>query len=277
MNKNQSVLLAGGTGMVGTALASYFKESGYAVYYLTTQTKVDANYLKWSPYDKFIDLKGHDFFDVIINLAGANIGSQFWTEKRKVELIKSRVESTQFLSFLLKENQLKTNHFIQFSAIGFYGDRKDEVLDESSSKGSGFLSDLVEKWENACDLPENITKTVVRLGVVLDYNSGALPKMLMTLPFRFATLFGNGNNYIGAIWLQDIPKKIDLILKNKMEGMLNLVGAENYTQKSLIEYCAKKQHRSCFFIPIPAFLLKILLGDFSEVMLNSQRVVSNRM
>jgi NAD dependent epimerase/dehydratase family enzyme len=136
---------------------------------------------------------------------------------------------------------------------------------------------LVEKWENACDLPENITKTVVRLGVVLDYNSGALPKMLMTLPFRFATLFGNGNNYIGAIWLQDIPKKIDLILKNKMEGMLNLVGAENYTQKSLIEYCAKKQHRSCFFIPIPAFLLKILLGDFSEVMLNSQRVVSNRM
>ena len=276
MNKNQSVLLAGGTGMVGTALAHYFNKNGYSVYFLSTQTKADENYLKWAPYDSFIDLKGHDFFDVIINLAGANIGSQFWTEKRKVELTKSRVESTQFLSNLIKNKKLNTNHFIQFSAIGFYGDRNDEVLDESSSKGSGFLSDLVEKWENACDLPENMTKTIVRLGVVLDYNSGALPKMLMTLPFRFATLFGNGNNYIGAIWLQDIPKKIDLILKNNIKGVVNLVGSEAFTQKSLIAFCAKEQKRSCFFVPTPAFLLKKLLGDFSEVMLSSQKVVSNR-
>lgn len=276
MNKNQSVLLAGGSGMVGTALAQYFKDNGFSVYFLTTQTNADSNYLKWSPYDTFIDLKDHNYFDVIINLAGANIGSQFWTEKRKVELIKSRVESTQFLSSLINEKKLNTNHFIQFSAIGFYGDRNDEILDESSSKGSGFLSDLVEKWENACQLPENISKTVVRLGVVLDYKSGALPKMLITLPFRFATLFGNGNNYIGTIWLQDIPGKIDLILKNKIKGVVNLVGSEVFTQKSLIAFCAKEQKRSCFFVPTPAFLIKKLLGDFSEVMLSSQRVQSNR-
>lgn len=276
MNKNQSVLLAGGSGMVGTALAQYFKDNGFSVYFLTTQTNADSSYLKWSPYDTFIDLKDHNYFDVIINLAGANIGSQFWTEKRKVELIKSRVESTQFLSSLINEKKLNTNHFIQFSAIGFYGDRNDEILDESSSKGSGFLSDLVEKWENACQLPENISKTVVRLGVVLDYKSGALPKMLITLPFRFATLFGNGNNYIGTIWLQDIPKKIDFILKNKIEGVVNLIGSEAFTQKSLIAFCAKAQNKSCFFIPTPAFLIKKLLGDFSEVMLSSQRVQSNR-
>jgi uncharacterized protein len=271
------VLIAGGSGFVGEHLRRLFVSHYYEVYILSTQKKLadQSHVFFWSPYNQEIDLKGIDSFDIVINLAGAGIADKLWTKKRKEELLKSRVKSTQFLKELINNGKIKTDFFIQASAIGIYGNRINEKLPEESPKGNGVLAEITEKWEAALD-GINKENAIVRIGIVFHPSMGAFPKLVMGLRFKFMVIFGNGRQYISWIDVNDLCEMIYFIATKKAPGIFNAVSPQPVQFIYLLKKYNQKFGGISIPFTIPAFLLKWIIGDMSEVFLFSQKVCSRK-
>jgi uncharacterized protein (TIGR01777 family) len=216
--------------------------------------------------------------DVVVNLAGENIGDGRWTAERKRRLINSRLNATNALVEALKRND-RQPVFISASAIGYYGPRGDEILDESAPRGEGFLAELVEKWEAAARQADLFTRLVIpRFGVVLARGGGALGKML--LPFRLGLggPIGSGEQWMSWVDRDDVLRAIGWLMENDdARGVYDVTAPHPVRNRELVRTLGRALHRPAF-MPAPAFALRLAFGQMAEeILLTGQRVVPKRL
>jgi uncharacterized protein len=274
--QKQSILIAGGSGLIGTALLRHIDLDRYDVYVLSRSKRaslVGINYIQWNPSSQTCAL---DFApDHVINLAGAGIADGRWTAARKRELISSRVDSAKTLIGVLGRNNFKPKTYISASAIGYYGDRSDEILTETSVAGVGFMADCCRQWEEANMIGEQCHRSVVlRIGIVLAADGGALPKMLMTKALGVYNYFGDGSQYYAWIHIEDICRMFMFAIENdEVSGTYNAVSPEPMTNKSFMEVTMMALGSQGLLIPVPTFGLRLAMGEMADVVLNSNRVL----
>lgn len=277
-----NVLIAGGSGLLGTSITQMLQEKGFEVSHLSRNKNQKGNLKSfyWNPDEKSFDPMAFQNQDIIINLAGANIGESFWTKKRKKIILDSRVLSTKLLVNQIKNSKgNKPLKFISASACGYYGSRPGEIIKESTSAGKGFLSEVCTKWETeTLQLKETgISTSIVRVGVVMAKGKGFLQQMEKMIHSRINIIPGDGTQKISWIHLEDLTRIFfHLITNEKCEGIYNGVGGScsiSYLQENLFRVMKKKFVK----IIIPSFLLAKLLGNFSELFLSDQNIVSERL
>jgi len=273
----KTILIAGGTGLVGSRLLELIDYQKYQVKILTRSPKPgddNISYHAWDFKSMTIDNDAVKV-DYIINLTGAGIADKRWTDDRKRVLISSRVDSAQLIANALQETGHRPNAYLSASAIGYYGDRADQILDESSGPGKGFMADCCVQWEDAADLVVPFVNRVVvnRIGIVLSTKGGALPKILMTKAVGVYNYFGNGKQYYSWIHIDDMCKIfLDGIESPKAEGIYNAVVPQPITNKAFTQRI-KKALGGIAALPAPKFGLRLLLGEMADVVLNSNRVI----
>lgn len=257
------ILVSGSTGLVGSALLPLLETSGHQVIRLVRQR---GGY----------DLEG---FDAVIHLAGRNIATR-WTDRVKQEILLSRVDLTSHLSETLSKLTHPPKVFICASAIGIYGDRKEEVLTEASAVGTGFLATVCKEWE-AATLPakkRGVRCVNARFGIILSPKGGALAKMLVPFRVGLGTILGSGEQYMSWIALQDVIQGLNHVLMNDaLEGPVNFTTPNPVTNRTFSEELAKALHRP-LFLKIGEKPLRWLLGEMAEEMLlSSARVMPEKL
>ena len=215
--------------------------------------------------------------DAIINLAGENIGAR-WTEARKRRILDSRVKATSALVDAMKRHPEHRRTFVSASAVGYYGARGDEVLDESAEAGAGFLAEVTRKWEELAHGADALARVVItRFGVALGRNGGALQKLL--LPFRLGLggPVGSGRQWMSWVDHADVIAFIEWALDHdSLRGVYNVTAPEPVTSRAFAKTLGRVLHRPAF-LPTPGFALKIAFGDMAdETLLSGQRVMPAR-
>ncbi len=273
-SRNQHVLMSGGTGFIGTALTESLESHGYSVTQLTRSSPKNDREAQWNPSSGEIDQQHVDSADIVINLAGSSIAGGWWTEKRKQGLLRSRVDATSTLAKAIAQSTSKPDVFISGSAVGYYGDRPGEVLDESSSSGEMFLSEVCRQWEKEADPAREAGVRVVhpRLGVVLSGSGGMLP--LISLPFKFA-LGGRigGDQHMAWIDLEDLISIFHYLIENEqLTGPVNAVAPESTTNAEFTKAMGNALNRPTV-IPVPGAIARVAGGQLAqELLLPDQNV-----
>jgi len=267
------ILVSGVSGPIGAALLPPFKTRGYEVTRLVRGAVTGEDQIAWDP-AKPISPNAVSGFDAVIHLAGESIVGR-WTDEKKAKIRDSRIVGTAALAQALAQAKDKPQVFACSSAIGYYGDRGNEFLNEHSSPGSGFLSDVCREWEAATKAANDagIRTVQMRTGVVLSKEGGALGKMLT--PFRLGVggKIGNGQQWMSWIDAQDMVGAIHHILKTDLlQGPVNMVAPKTVTNEEFTRTLASVLSRPALF-PLPAFVVKLAFGEMGEtVLLGSQRV-----
>ena len=272
----ETILLAGGTGLVGSRLLELIDYSKYKVHILSRKKQPDTediNYFTWD-FQKMEIEKGAVDVDYIVNFTGAGIADARWTDARKKLLIRSRVDSARLIKKGLDRSGHTPKAYISASAVGFYGDRGGEKLTEHSPVGEGFMADCCQQWEDSAKELEALVGRLVinRIGIVLSTQGGALPKILMTKSVGVYNYFGSGSQYYSWIHIDDLCR---VFLKNitddSMRGIYNTVAPEPLTNKDFTR-TIKDSLGGIAALPAPVFGLRLLLGEMANVVLNSNRV-----
>ncbi len=270
------VAITGASGMVGTALTHRLRSEGHEVtsYARTTSAGQNGTFL-WNPDAGTIDKAGLDGADAVVNLAGENIAAKRWTPEQKDKIRTSRVKGTTLLAKTISGMANKPEVFISASAIGFYGDRGDEMLTENSAPGSGFLAEVCKEWEQSTTAAETSGVRVVkaRLGVVLSKNGGALQKMLPIFQLGGGGIIGSGKQYMSWVTLDDVVNALIFAIKNKsVTGAMNIVAPNSVRNSEFTDALGQALHRPAV-LPLPAFAAKIIMGEMAdELLLSSARV-----
>jgi hypothetical protein len=278
------ILISGGTGLIGKALIKNLINTGDQVLVLTRskdgrEDSDSKKYIEWDARSSAPLIPFLKDINAVINLAGDNIGNGNWTKAKKERIISSRVQAGNALSKAIIDSGDKPDVFIQASAVGYYGSSLDETFDESSPNGKGFQADVAQKWENSSGVLDavGIRRVIIRMGIVLDAKSGALP--LMVLPFKLFAggPLGSGRQYVSWIHLQDDVRAIDFVMRNpKLSGAVNLTAPTSYPNKDFGKVVGKVMRRPYWF-PVPAFGLKLVLGEKSELVLDGQNVYPRKL
>jgi len=216
--------------------------------------------------------------EAVINLGGASIAGGRWTDSRKKLLRTSRVEATRALVTALGKMNAKPDVMVSASAIGFYGNRGDEVLTEESAPGNDFLAGISKDWEAEALRAEQFRTRVVitRFGIILAKNGGALPKMMLPFKFGVGGRVGSGKQWMSWVALEDVVEIVRLAISNReLRGAVNVVAPEPVTNEEFAKQLARALHRPALF-PAPAFALRLTMGEMADaLLLASQRVVPN--
>jgi uncharacterized protein (TIGR01777 family) len=270
------ILLTGSTGLVGSELKDLLISTGHEVFTLIRNRNLkDEKSFFWDYELKVLDINQIKDIDCVIHLAGENISARHWSKRRKQKILDSRIESTKFLIDSILKLQNKPHTFICASAIGYYGNRKDEILNEQSGKGTGFLSDVCDEWEKSTNKAkeDGIRLVNLRFGVILSDKGGALKKMLFPFKLDLGGKIGSGKQYMSWITLEDTIRAICFCLNNdEITGPVNIVAPNPVTNSQLTKSLGKHLKRPTFF-PLPAFAAKIVLGEMAdELLLASTRV-----
>jgi uncharacterized protein (TIGR01777 family) len=271
-----NILITGGTGFIGKELHTFLVQNGHQVKILSRK---GGDY-SWNLEQKTIDSNTLEGIDCIVHLAGAGIADKRWTSARKAELIASRVESTHLLLELLKStpNQVKT--FLSASAIGFYGaDSGEEICTEGSPAGNDFLADCTQQWERAVDQIADLgIRTVkVRIGLVLSEKGGIFPVLARPIRWGVGTILGTGKQWQSWIHLSDLLRIFrECIDSTTLSGAFNAVAPEPIRHKEMTQLMAKEMHRTLFLPAVPAWILKIFLGEMAVLVTGGNRVSSDR-
>lgn len=264
-----NVVLTGATGLIGKTLSPRLEARGHTVLPLTRQ--------QWNAELDPAPVEALRSADAIIHLAGENIASKRWTADRKRELVSSRVHGAQNLKRGLDAAGIKLKLFISASAVGYFGDRGDEVLVDSSSPGTGFLSELCQAWEKAA-LDVGAERTVIaRFGVVMSPTGGFLGEVLPMMRKFGASRLGSGQQWVSWIHIEDLVEGLIQMLENpERSGAYNLVAPHPVTNAEFTKEAAT--HIGAWSAPpVPALALKLMVGELSELMLSSQRVLPQRL
>ncbi len=274
------VLISGGSGLVGTALTESLRSEGNAVSHLVRPGgAASAGDMRWDPASGFINTKAMEAADAVVNLNGASIGGGRWTPERKKILRTSRVDSTRFLVDTLARLERKPRVFVSASAIGYYGNRGDETLDESSASGSDFLAELCRDWEAEAIRAQasGIRTVLTRFGIILSAKGGALTQMLTPFKLGLGGRLGTGKQWMSWVALDDVVGILRSALSNEQaSGPVNVVAPNPVQNSEFTRVLASVLHRPAIF-PAPAFALRLALGEMADaLLLSSQRVRSER-
>lgn len=279
------ILVTGSTGLVGRALVSALAKEGHSVCRLVrpgTNANDDAGgfNVAWNPATG--ELGGAAVGpDAVVHLSGASIAGGRWTEKRKAELKTSRVDVTRALIEAIGKMNAKPAVFVSASAIGYYGNRGDEILSEESTAGDGFLAEIAKEWEAEALKAEawRTRMVLARFGIILAKQGGALPKMVT--PFRMGVggRLGSGKQWMSWIALEDVVVILKRAISDAaMFGAVNVVSPEPVTNAEFTKELARALHRPAIF-PVPPFALRLALGPemADALLLGSQRVVPKKL
>jgi uncharacterized protein (TIGR01777 family) len=273
------VLISGASGLVATELIRQLEELGHRPIKLVRRAARAADEVEWDPMNNFIDPNAMHDIDAVVNLAGATTGRIPWTKLYKKEIVASRLRSTQLLVDAMKSAGKKPKVFISGSASGFYGDTGDKWLDESAPKGEGFLSDLAAQWETeALKAPKQVRVVLVRTTMVMSRRLGALGRLLPLLKLGIGGALGSGKQWWA--WITQVDEAaaiIHLINTPSASGAYNLTAPEPATCGQIIDALAKQLKRPAL-IKVPAFALRILIGEAAqELLLCSQKMTSTKL
>jgi uncharacterized protein (TIGR01777 family) len=287
-----TILITGGTGMIGTALTKALLEKDYNVIILTrnpekfTASTSRLSYASWNIPNQTIDKEAIAKSDYIIHLTGAGIADKRWTKKRKQEIVDSRVKSGELLVKTLKENANKVKAVISASAIGWYlipdpspggkGSSSPRKLEESDPPADDFLGQTCKQWEESLEPIPQLNKRLVKLrtGIVLSNEGGALPRFIKPLQFGIAPILSNGKQIVSWIHIDDLVRIYIAAIENEnINDVYNAVAPRPVSNKELVLQLAEIK-RGRFFVPIhvPSFILKLILGEMSIEVLKSARV-----
>jgi len=274
------IVVVGGSGFLGEPLVQRLASRGDDVAVLTRDpSRLRAGRpLPWDGRSQGAWSDEVAAADVVINLAGENVGDGRWTAERKRRLVASRIDATHAIVEALRRHPSRPRTLINASAVGYYGDRKDEILDENASRGEGFLAELVERWESAAREAAPLARLVLlRLGVVLASDGGALAKML--LPFRLGVggPIGNGRQWMSWVAREDVLRAIEWAIGSPaVSGIYNITAPQPVRSREFAQALGKALHRPAV-MPVPAIALKLALGQMAEeTLLPSQRAVPRR-
>lgn len=281
MKKN--VLISGGSGFIGSNLTALLVSKGYSVSILSRsvkQNKEDVFYYKWDVSNQTIDEKAVLKADYIIHLAGENIAEKRWTAKRKAEIIDSREKSTQLLYAVLKKHNKKLDAFISASAVGIYGAvNGEEICSEDMTPANDFLGYTCQKWEDSLDFIENLNiRTIkIRTGLVLGKNDGFLKKLIPLFKFRLGSALGSGTQYMPWIHVDDLCNMYLQAVSNiNMEGPYNAAICDNTTNTVFSKTFARVFGYSIWLPNVPAFILKLVMGEMALIVLTGRRISSDK-
>ena len=278
------VLITGATGLVGQEIVKQCHAKNITVNYLTTnKNKIVSLYnyqgFYWNPKTGDIDDNCFKDVDTIINLSGATVAKR-WSKRYKAEILNSRLDSLRLLFNAVKANNYSIKQLISASAIGIYPDSRTNYYDETNKViGNSFLAQVTKQWEAEAQKFEelNIKVALVRIGIVLASNGGALPKMIKPIKAFIGSPLGGGGQWQSWIHIEDLANIFMFINKNKLEGLFNGVAPNPVKQRELVKAIAKVVNRPLFLPRVPSFMLKLLLGEMSALVLESQRVSSKKL
>lgn len=274
------ILLGGSHGLVGTALVTALEKEGHECFRLVRHAPASKTEVEWSPDRYSIALARIEGFDAVINLAGESIADGRWNEDKKRRIRDSRVKGTKLLGDALANLTVPPKTFISASAIGYYGNKGDEILTEASPAGDDFLAHVCAEWEQATGLAteKGIRVVNTRFGVILDTKGGALAKMLT--PFRMGVggKIGSGKQWMSWIALDDVIEGIKFALaQDSISGPVNFVAPNPVTNAEFTKTLGQVLSRPTLF-PVPAFAVRLLFGEMGEaLLLGSERVAPKRL
>jgi uncharacterized protein (TIGR01777 family) len=270
-----NILIAGGTGLIGTALEKKFRQAGHQVWILSRQKSQRDNYIFWQPAQKIIQLDTDLKIDTVINLAGESIADHRWNKAVKKSIWTSRTQATELLAATILTMKHPPKVFLSSSAIGIYGNTSDSVVDEHSPAGSDFLAELALDWEHATKTisHSSVRSVQLRTGVVLSPKGGVLAQMLLPFKLGLGGSFSHGNQYMSCISLPEIVNAIEFIIQTEsIEGPVNLVAPEAITNRQFTATLASLLKRPAFFT-IPAVVARLAFGEMADaLLLSSSRV-----
>ena len=280
----KSILITGGTGLIGSKLLDSIDKSVYNVYVLTRKKSYKengVNYINWDPENSILDISHIKNLYSVINLAGESIDGSRWTSNYKRKILDSRVNSTRLLFNKVKEMKELPKSFISASATGFYEVNTDNPQAETDLPGNNFLSDVVQQWEKEIlkfkDL--GLRTTTFRIGLVLSKDGGVLKRLYPIFKFFLGVPIGSGKQMISWIHESDMIGLINMAIEsNKLEGIYNAVAPEIITNTEFTKSLLKSLNRFSYpsIIKAPSFIVRILFGEQSDLVLNGLNISSEK-
>ncbi len=276
-----TILIAGGAGLIGSRLSVLLREAGYDVIHFSRRARPDAEFptYQWDVAAGAYDEAAIQRADYVINLAGAGIADKRWTPTRKQLIIDSRVNSTRLLRKAFEQAGKAPQAYLSSAAIGIYGDRGDNWVDENDAPGKGFLSDSCQAWEAAIsEVAATGWRTVaLRIGLVLSTRGGALEKLLISFNVNTGAYFGNGRQWYSWIHIDDLCRMFIHALETPaLSGFYNAVAPEPVRNKPFTEAIARALDKPSLILPVPAFALRLGMGEMADAVLISTKVSAEK-
>jgi len=275
-----SILITGGTGLIGKHLCNVLRSKGYKILILSRNKTNNPNTYYWNISENYIDPKAIQTADYVIHLAGSGIADKRWTKKIKKELIDSRVKSANLLFSKIKTLNPNLKGFISASGIGYYGAiTSEKIFKETDVSGNDFLATVCKIWEEASNQFNslNIRTVILRTGVVFSKKGGAFEKMSQPIKLGFGSPIGTGNQYIPWIHIDDLCNMyVEVIENNELNGIYNAVAPDYVTNEFLTKSIATILHKKAWLPNVPSFMLKLIFGEMAVILLEGSRVSSEK-
>lgn len=280
-HQNKHILITGGTGLLGKQLTGILLDKGYTVSHLSRSPGKDPKVKTfiWDIAKGQIDEACINGVDIIIHLAGAGIADKRWTQSRKKLIVESRTKSIELVYNLLKSKPHQVKRVISASGIGYYSDRGDELMHESDAPAHDFMGECCIAWEDAVNEGKNLglETLIFRTGVVLQKDGGALPKLDAPVKWGVGAALGNGKQWMSWIHHADVSAMyLYGIEQSTLTGVYNMAAPQPVTNEGLTKAIAKQLKRPLWLPKVPAFLLKLALGEMATVVLGSTKVSTDK-
>jgi len=273
------VLITGSSGLIGSALARSMTSNDHDVIRLLRHSFANDSPV-WDPENGVMDLADVGEITAVVHLAGENIADGRWSGNKKNRILNSRVRGTKLLAEYFADSDKKPQVIISASAVGFYGDRGTEIVDEDSNAGKSFLANVCVQWEDALNaaVERGIRVVKVRFGTVLSIDGGALKRMIMPFKIGAGGVIGSGEQYMSWVSIDDTVEMIQFAIANdSIQGPINLVTPNAISNRKFTRTFGQVLNRPTIF-PLPAFAIRIALGEMAdELLLNSTRVFPKKL
>jgi len=282
VSAGSSVLLTGGSGLIGRYLTTALLSEGYRVTHLSRNADHSGKVkvFSWNPEERKINPEIFEGVDYLVHLAGANIGQKRWTTARKEEIVNSRSTSAGFLHKIITENKINLKAFISASATGYYGSvTSDKIFEEDDLPSEDFLGTTCRSWEEGADLfaKKGIRTVKIRTSVVLEKNDSALSKLMESARFGIVVRLGNGKQYFPWIHITDLCNiYLKAIMDKNMYGAFNATAPEHITHNDFVRTMARIMNKPVFLPPVPAWILRAVMGEMSDIVLKGSRISSEK-
>jgi uncharacterized protein (TIGR01777 family) len=279
------IVITGGTGLIGRSLAEQMAGEGHEVIVLSRNPSRAKDFLpgvmlvQWDAQSAEGWSQWADGADAIVNLAGAGLADWLWTKSRKQILVDSRVKAGEAVSSAVAMVERKPRVVIQASAIGYYGPRGDEPVDESQAPGDDFLGQLCQKWEDSSRSVEDhgVRRAIIRTGLVLSLKGGVLPRLLLPIRLFVGGPLGSGKQYYSWIHHEDEIGAIRFLIEHETaQGAFNLTAPNPQPNAEFMKTVSKAVGRP-YWLPVPEFAMRLLIGDMATVVVDGQRAIPTQL